>query len=146
MNAADPTAAIQRLKPERRKRVQCGKAGLWAGTLTSGPSTSGARQPGAVSGAASEPLCLCRGAYPIIPPTRWRRKCYTDRLMNTICLTAAFDSLPPAYNSLRWSKSTNTIPHFPFIYVVKKKQSQNVLLISHNVTLSFLTKFACTAC
>lgn len=64
VGTADPTAAVRRLKPERRKQVQRGKAGLPAGTLTSDPSTSGARQPGAVPDAASEPLCQCREVYP----------------------------------------------------------------------------------
>lgn len=92
-------------------------------------------------------LSLCASAEkstPIPPPTPWCRKCYTDRLTNTICFAVAFDSLPPACNSLRWSKCTNTILHFLFLYVVKEKQSKNVLFISQNIALSFPTEFACT--
>lgn len=52
-------------------------------------------------------LSLCAStekSTPTPPPTPWCRECYADRLTNTICLTVAFDSLPPVYNSLRWSK------------------------------------------
>lgn len=147
MDTADPTAAVLRLKAKRRKQgmVHESQADIWHtwARLTADPSTSGARQPVLylmqhLSCASPEKSTL------IPPPTPWCGKCYTDRLMITICSAVLFDSLPPAYNSLRWSKCTNTILHFALLYILKKKQSQSVLLISHNTTLSSLTEFAFT--